>query len=318
MRRWIGLVILMVLHGPVLAHDKPFPAAVLASVVTVLPIRATERPPRATPGDLRRQERSGSGVAIRPGGYIATNAHVIDGAREIYVRLADGRELPAKIVAQDAATDLAVIKVDAPLPALEMAPEPAIGAPVCGVGNPFGVGLSVTCGVVSAVRRTGMGFNPIEDFIQTDAVLNPGSSGGALVDGEGRLVGLVSAIFTRQSDANIGVNFAASTALLNRVVDDLLAHGTVRRVSAGWRLAPVPRAQRREHAGLRLVSVSPSGAAAKAGFETGDLITAIGGRAVRKRSDAITAVQLQRPGDEVRITYRRSGKIEMATLVFAP
>lgn len=318
MGRWIGLVIFLVLHGPAFAHDMPFQTTVLSSVVTVLPIRAAERPPRTVPGDLRSQERSGSGVAIRTGGYIATNAHVIDRVREVYVRLNDGRELPAKIVAQDRATDLALLKVDAPLPVLETASEPTIGTPVCGVGNPFGVGLSVTCGVVSAVRRTGMGFNPIEDFIQTDAVLNPGSSGGALVDGAGRLVGLVSAIFTRRSDANIGVNFAASAALVTRIVDDLLAHGTVRRVSAGWRLAPVPRAQRRDRTGLRLVSVSPSGAAAKAGLAAGDLITAIGGRAVRKRSDGITAIQLQRPGDTVSVVYRREGKDGTANLRFAP
>src|SRR5690606_40595555 len=132
----------------------------------------------------------------------------------ISVRLPDGHHVPAEVVGRDAATDLALLRVEAELPPLPLAPDPALGAPVCAVGNQFGLDLSVTCGVVSALHRAGTGFNPVEDFVQTDAVVNPGASGGALVDGEGRLVGLLSAIFTMESDANIGVNFAASAALV--------------------------------------------------------------------------------------------------------
>lgn len=285
----------------------PFPARVLASVVTVLPDR-DRTPPRPSAGALRGEERSGSGVVLRPGGYIATAAHVLAGARAVSVRLADGRELPATIKGRDAATDLALLQVAEELPPLAMGPEPGLGAPVCGVGNPFGVGLSVSCGVVSAVRRSGMGFNPIEDFVQTDAVLNPGTSGGALVDRDGRLVGLVSAIFTRKSDANIGVNFAVSTALLTRVVDDLLAHGRVAPARAGIRFARLSARQRRRLAGLRVAGLTPGGAAEKAGLRIGDLVTEIAGRAVRKPSDAAAAVYLHRPGDRIRVRYLRDGK----------
>ena len=287
------------------AHEPAFPLSVLKSVVTVLPERT--QPMRSTPGDLRSQERSGSGVAVRPGGYIATNAHVVAGARVVLVRLADGRELSAEIVGQDRATDLALLRIAEDLPVLPSGPEPALGAPVCGVGNPFGVGMSVTCGVVSAVRRSGMGFNPIEDFIQTDAVLNPGSSGGALVDLQGRLVGLVSAIFTRRSDANIGVNFAASAVLLDRVLEDLSAHGRVVRGQIGWRLAPLPRAERETTVGLRVVSLAPGGPAERAGLQEGDVATEIAGRRVRKVSEATTAVQLHRPGDTLAVTILRDG-----------
>lgn len=307
MRRISMVAFALLAVGAVSAQLSAFQSDVLRSVVTVLPVRAGDEPAGAS-GDLRSQERSGSGVVIRKDGYIATSAHVLSGARQVFVRLRDGRELPAEIAGKDLATDLALLRVDEPLPALAFGPEPALGARVCGVGNPFGVGLSVTCGVVSALHRTGMGFNPIEDFIQTDTVLNPGSSGGALVDTEGRLVGLVSAIFTRRSDANIGVNFAVSTALLNRVMEDLLTHGRVIWSEPGIRLARLSRAERRGPAGLRVVAVTADGAAAEAGLREGDIVTTIAGRPVRKRSDARTAIQLHRPGDTFEVTILRDGR----------
>jgi S1-C subfamily serine protease len=296
------------------AEPAPFPAGVLASVVTVLPVRSdAARPARADAG-LRGEERSGSGVVLRSGGYIATAAHVLDGAQSVSVRLYDGRELPAAITARDTATDLALLQVTEELPPLALGPEPALGAPVCGVGNPFGVGLSVSCGVVSALRRSGMGFNRIEDFVQTDAVLNPGTSGGALIDRKGRLVGLVSAIFTRRSDANIGVNFAVSTNLLIRVVDDLLKFGRVVPGRAGFQLSLLPAAERRRYAGLRVTGLTAGGAAERAGLRTGDLVTAIGGRALRKRSDVRTAIFLHRPGDRVPLVAMRDGQRRAFTM----
>ena len=152
-----------------------------------------------------------------------------------------GRILPARLIAKDAASDIAVLGVDAELPPIGIASPPQLAQPVCSVGNAFGLGLSVTCGVVSALNVSNAGFNPVEDFVQTDAASNPGVSGGALVDAEGRLVGMMSAIFASKADNNIGVNFAVSTDLLLRVVDALVADGEVRYPSPGWRLRTAPR-----------------------------------------------------------------------------
>jgi serine protease Do len=287
--------------------EPAFKQSVLQSVVTVLPVRDPATRPSAS-GDIRAEERSGSGVVIRSGGYIATNHHVVLRAERVFVRLSDGREIPADVVGSDDATDIALLKVDENLPALPLGGEPPVGAPVCTASDPFGVGLSVTCGVVSAVRRSGMGFNRVEDFIQTDAVLNPGSSGGALVDGEGALVGLVAAIFTRSADANIGINFAISTALVMRVVDDLIAHGAVVSTGVGLRLAPLPRPLRRTLTGLRVTAVEEGDPADNAGLRPGDVITAIAGRTMRKRSDALTAIFLQHPGERIEVAFVREGK----------
>lgn len=157
----------------------------------------------------------GSGVGLLEPGLIATAAHVVARATSVSVRDHEDRTYPAEIVAVDRPTDLALLRIEAPLKPIAVAPDrPATGADVCAIGNAFGLDLSITCGIVSARARSGIGFNPIEDFIQTDAAINPGASGGALVDTEGRLVGLISAIFTKDTDANAGVNFAVSADLL--------------------------------------------------------------------------------------------------------
>jgi S1-C subfamily serine protease len=241
------------------------------------------------------------------GGYLVTALHVVARATAIKVRLPDGRQLPAELVGRDPPTDLAVLKVAAELPPLPEAPEPALGAPVCAVGNQFGLDLSVTCGVVSALHRSGTGFNPIEDFVQTDASVNPGASGGPLVDGQGRLVGVLSAIFTKDADANIGVNFAASVALVRRVTDDLIDHGRVIRARSGLRVADLKPAERARLVGARVLSVVPGGAAQAAGVAAGDVIVAVGARRVRKASDVVSALQLYRPGERVTISLVAEG-----------
>ena len=316
--RLAGLIVIaLCLATGAQAQGVQFGPAVLHSVVTVLPLRTGEAPRRA-PGDLRAIERSGSGVAIRDGGYIATNAHVLDRAASVSVRLFDGREVPAQIVGRDDPTDLAVLRIDETLPVLTPGPAPVLGEPVCAVGNPFGVGLTITCGVVSALHRTGMGFNPIEDFIQTDASINPGASGGALVNEKGRLVGLVTAIFTRRSDADIGINFATSLAMLNRVVDDLIAQGRVVRTAPGLQFTGLSREERRREVGVRVAGVVPGGAAARAGLKPGDVVTKIAGRTIRKRSDALAAIQLHRPGESFPLTYLRDGRPQTVTLTLPP
>ena len=275
------------------------------SVVAVLPV---------WPGGYRRpgnalEEPEGSAVAVLPGGYFATNAHVLGRATEVNIRLADGRLRSAEIVARDIRTDIALIQVDLNVPILELAPAPGIGERVCAIGNQFGLGLSVTCGVVSAVNRTNAGFNHIEDFIQTDAAVNPGGSGGALIDMRGKLVGLLSAIFTKQSDANIGVNFATSSLLLKRVIEDLRDFGRVRVGRLGWSLQALSPEERRNWSGVRVESLDPLGAAASAGVLLGDIVVSVDRRPIFRPSDASANVYMRRPGEEVLLGVSRENTI---------
>ena len=293
--------------GPV-PTASAFSPEVLDSVVTVLPSWPEGR--QAQP-----EEPQGSAVAIAPNGHLVTALHVVDRAIRIRVRLANGLQLDARLVGRDPPTDLALLKIETDLPVLTPGPPPGLGDPVCAVGNPFGTGLSVSCGVVSGVNRTGMGFNPIEDFIQTDAAVNPGMSGGALVDSEGRFIGMLSAIFTRNVDGDIGLNFAASAKLVERVVFDLVSHGAVIRVNPGFRVGPLRPGERNRLAGVRLTSLLADGAGAQAGLEVGDILTRVGGREVRKPSDVITAIQLRRPGEAVEIEFLRDGNASRLTLV---
>ncbi len=299
-----GWLVLLCLVWPGWQGAAAFEGRWLQSVVSVLPLwpgHARGGGPGAPPGS----EPEGSAVAVLPGGYLATSLHVVARASQITVRLGDGRRFEARFVAGDGPTDLALLKIEMDLPVLALAPEPALGSPVCAVANQFGLGLSVTCGVVSALRRSGVGFNRIEDFIQTDATVNPGASGGALVDRKGRLVGMLSAIFTKKSDANIGVNFAISGALLMRVVEDLAAHGRVLRPRSGFRVSDLTPGELMALAGARVSQVSQGGAARAAGLALGDLVTSVAGRRIAKASEVVAAIALQRPGDEVAIELRR-------------
>ena len=303
---------LTVLAAP--AAAGPVSPDTLRSVVSVLPEWPKGRDVPADVKRARRERPEGTGVAVFEGGYLATNVHVLRGSTSVRVRLADGRILPAEIVGLDAPTDIALIKASVDLPVLEAGPEPALADPVCAIGNQFGLGLSVTCGVVSATHRSGVGFNPIEDFIQTDAVVNPGASGGALVDGQGRLVGLVSAIFTKEVDANVGVNFAASLPLVMRVVEDLKATGRVIRSRLGLRVEDLPEAARKTGAGAGVVRVQAKGAAEAAGLRPGDVIVEIAGRKILKASGVTSAVHLFRRGDAFDLTFRRSGETKRVTV----
>ena len=294
-----------------------FESRSLDSVVSLLPLWPGHQrggqagtPPGSAP--------EASAVAVLPGGYLATALHTVDKASDIVVRLRDGRRLPASFVAGDPATDLALLRVAEDIPPLETAPPPPLGHRVCAIGNQFGLDLSVTCGVVSAVRRNGTGFNPVEDFIQTDTAINPGASGGALVDEEGRLVGLISAIFTKESDANIGVNFAVSSALLIRVVEDLAAHGRVVRAAPGFRVARPSSEEDATMPGLRIAGLDPEGSAAAAGLKAGDLLLAISDREIRKPGDLTAAIYLSRPGETLRVTVLRDGQSQEVTWQLPP
>jgi len=301
----VAAIVLAALPAPPFAAWA-FETKVLESVVSVLPLwPGQERggQPQLPPGTAPE----GTATAIRDGGYLVTALHVVARATAITVRLPDGREIPAELIGRDPATDLAVPKVAAVLPPLPGAPAPALGAPVCAVGNQFGLGLSVTCGVVSALHRSGTGFNPIEDFVQTDASVNPGASGGPLVDAQGRLVGVLSAIFTKDADADIGINFAASVALVRRVTDDLIDHGRVIRARSGLRVVDLELAERTRLVGARVLSVAAGGAAEAAGLVAGDVILRVGARRIRRASDVVSALQLYRPGERVALSVTRTG-----------
>lgn len=298
MRAWplAGLLLLCLLCARAALAFEP---KTLDSLVSVLP----DWPPEARAQSLEEPEGSGFVYAE---GVIATAWHVVAVARGIEVRLNDGRILEAELIAGDAASDIALLRVSEPLAPLPRRPGyPGLGEPVCAAGNAFGLDLSVTCGVVSAVQRTGVGFNPLEDFVQTDAAVNPGASGGALLDREGRVVGLLSAIFTKQSDANIGVNFAVSVPLLERVAEDLLSRGALRTVSA--ELLAEPSAQ----GGLLLRRLLPGGAAEASGFRSGDRLLFAGEGAMRRRlkapSDLRTAVLLAGPSASLTLELERGG-----------
>lgn len=307
-RLWLcGLALVILYPGGV----RALPIEVQQSVVSVLPVwtgqtqGGAEVPPGVAP--------EGSGVVLREG-IIATAWHVVEPARRIDVRLFDGRVLPATLIGHDPASDIAVLQVRAALRPFETAPEPALANRVCAIGNAFGLGPSVTCGVVSALHVSDAGFNPVEDFVQTDAAINPGSSGGALVDDEGLLVGMVSAIFASQGDTNTGVGFAVSTQLLLRVTNDLLETGEVRYPQPGWQLDVASREDLARIAAPVVRSVREGGPADRSGVRPGDLILEIEARRVQTPRDAIAALAIV-DGDAptVSVVIERNG--ERANLV---
>lgn len=306
----LAVVLLLAVAGLQPAPANALPADTLKSVVSVLPVW----PGRPQGGAAGRPGAApeGSGVVLRPG-HIATAWHVVEPARRIDVRLSDGRILPARLIAKDAASDIAVLGVEAGLTPIRIAPAPRLAQPVCAIGNAFGLGLSVTCGVVSALNVSNAGFNPVEDFVQTDAASNPGVSGGALVDAEGRLIGMMSAIFASKGDTDIGVNFAVSTALLLRVVDALVADGEVRYPSPGWGL----RRAGRDLAAPAVRAVSAGGPAARAGIAPGDTVLKIGTRRIRTPRDAIAALAVVRDlGKPLEVTLQRAGERHAVALSF--
>ncbi len=279
------------------------PERTLDSVVAVVP----DLPMRE-----RMEEPEGSGVVLFAGGYVATAAHVMGRATTARLKLQDGRQITATLAGIDPPSDLALLKADEDLPPIERGATPGLADPVCAIGNPFGLGNSVSCGVVSALRRTATGFNPVEDFIQTDAAVNPGMSGGALVTPEGRLVGIVTAIFTKQSDSDVGVNFASSLALLLRVAEDLRDHGKVIRSPFPFRVAPLDAAEHGKLAGMRVIASTSDK------LEAGDIITTIDGRPVRRIEDIASAIGLKRPEDTIVVGFIRKGQVTETAIALPP
>jgi serine protease Do len=261
-----------------------------------------------------RQHGLGSGVIVTKDGYILTNNHVVDGADEVKVTLQDSREFTAKVVGRDPKSDVAVIKIDASdLPVVPMADsdQVQVGDIVLAVGNPFGVGQTVTTGIVSATGRGNLGIEDYEDFIQTDAAINPGNSGGALVDIEGRLIGINTAIFSR-SGGNQGIGFAVPSDLARDVMDSLIKDGHVTRGYLGVMIQDVTPALAKEFklkdsAGALVGDVVPKGPADKAGLKDGDVVVEYNGKKVTDSRRLRLAVGATKPGTTVPVKLLRDG-----------
>ena len=275
-----------------------------------------------------KREASGSGVIISPDGYIVTNNHVVEGADELTVTLNDNREFSARIIGTDKTTDLALVKVDGKnLPSLPIGDSDKlkIGEWVIAVGNPFNLNSTVTAGIVSAKARS-LYDNGVESFIQTDAAINQGNSGGALVNTQGELVG-INAMLYSQTGSYSGYGFAIPTTIMNKVVSDLKKYGTVQRAVLAIQGSDVHRYIDSQKAkgnevdlgtndGVYIQKVEEGGAGSDAGLEEGDVITAVDGKKVTKMAELQEILANKRPGDQVRITYlhKKSKKEKTVTL----
>jgi serine protease Do len=263
---------------------------------------------------MPRQEGIGSGVVATKDGYILTNNHVVDGADEVKVALQDGREFTAKVIGRDPKTDIAVIKIDAKdLPAVRMADSDKVevGDVVLAIGNPFGIGQTVTTGIVSATGRAGTIGLDYEDFIQTDAAINPGNSGGALVDAEGRLIGINTAILSR-SGGNQGIGFAIPVNLARDVMESLIKDGHVTRGYLGVMIQDVTPSlakefKLKETTGALVGDVTAKSPAEKAGLESGDLILEFNGKKVTDSRHLKLEVARVQPGESVPVKILRDG-----------
>src|SRR5574344_1244627 len=265
-----------------------------------------------------KREATGSGVIISSDGYIVTTNHVVEGADELTVTLNDNKEYSARIVGTDKTTDLALIKIDAKnLPAIVIAnsDELKVGEWVLAVGNPFNLNNTVTAGIVSAKARS-LGANGVESFIQTDAAINAGNSGGALVNTKGELVG-INAMLYSQTGSYSGYGFAIPTTIMNKVVSDIKQYGTVQRALIGIQGSDVNNyidSQKEQGKtvdlgtmeGIYVAKVTDDGAAEAAGMKEGDVITAIDGQKVTKMAELQEYLAKKRPGDKISLTYLRN------------
>ncbi|MGA4213452.1 Do family serine endopeptidase [Ralstonia nicotianae] len=274
----------------------------------------------------QRQEPTaslGSGVIVSPEGYILTNHHVVDGADEIEVALTDGRKANAKVVGTDPETDLAVLKISLTnLPAITLGrlENVRVGDVVLAIGNPFGVGQTVTMGIVSALGRSHLGINTFENFIQTDAAINPGNSGGALVDAEGNLLGINTAIYSR-SGGSLGIGFAIPVSLAKQVMESIISTGSVVR---GW-IGVEPQDVTPEIAesfglsrkdGALIAAVVQGGPADRAGLRPGDILINVNGESIQDTTALLNSIAQLKPSTEAKVTVSRKGKpVELTIMV---
>jgi serine protease Do len=262
----------------------------------------------------RREKGLGSGVIVSSDGYVLTNNHVVDGATDIEVTLHDKREFKAKVVGTDPRTDIAVLKIDGsgfPTLALADSSKVDVGDIVLAVGNPFGVGQTVTMGIVSATGRSGLGIEQVEDFIQTDAPINPGNSGGALVDEDGHLIGINTAI-VGGSGQNAGIGFAVPVNMARHDMDQIVAHGKVEHAYLG--VVPqdvnpsLAKAFNTQTMGALVSEVSPDSPASHAGLKSGDIIQTVNGQPVENANQLRLRIGEMSAGAAVNLGVLRDGK----------
>lgn len=263
----------------------------------------------------QREHGLGSGVIVSPNGYVLTNNHVVDGATDILVTLSDKREFKGRVIGTDPKTDIAVVKIDATnLPSIVIgdSSKVQIGDYALAVGEPFGLGGTVTMGIVSATGRANLGIEDYEDFIQTDAPINPGNSGGALVNDRGELVGINTAIIAHGSEGNQGIGFAVPVNLARTVMDEILKNGKVTRAYLG--IVPqdvTPSIAKalgvKEATGALVADVSPASPAQRAGLQRGDIILDVDGKPVTDSNQLRMNISMMHPETTVNLKVLRNG-----------
>jgi serine protease DegQ len=315
------------------ASPTGYSAAAKRAAPAVVSVTASKAPPRhaqgddpwfrfffgdrANPNDPRqRQVGLGSGVIVSPEGFLLTNNHVIEGADDIEVQLADGRKAKARLVGADPDSDVAVLKIALdrlPVIAFGSADALQVGDIVLAIGNPFGVGQTVTSGIVSALGRNQLGINTFENFIQTDAAINPGNSGGALVDTHGNLLGINTAIFSR-TGGSLGIGFAIPVTIARQVMESLVRDGVVTR---GW-IGVEPRDLTPEIAetfnlplkeGVLITGVLQNGPASAGGLRPGDVVVTVADRPVTNTAQLLSTVAALKPQSEAIIGVQRGDKM---------
>ncbi len=265
----------------------------------------------------------GSGVVVSPDGYILTNNHVVEGATDIKVSFSNEKEIPAKVIGTDTASDLAVIKVDqSNLPTLALANSSSsqVGDIVLAIGNPFGLGQTVTMGIVSAKGRSGLGIEQVEDFIQTDAAINPGNSGGALINTRGELIGINTAIVGGQTGGNVGIGFAIPANMAQNVMAQLIKSGKVERGFIGIMPNGIAPGQEQAYGlkpgqtGVAISQVDADSPGGRAGLQVGDVIVAVNGNPVQDENSFRIQVAGMAPGTKVDLRIVRNGEEQTVPL----
>ena len=323
---------LVLLQAPSTPHTEPVAGslshaaqAAMPAVVSITTSQAVRHPRANDPwfqfffGDIGTQQKTGlgSGVIVSSDGYILTNNHVVEGADEIEISLTDGRRTSATIIGTDPESDLAVLKIaleQLPVVTLGNSDHIAVGDQVLAIGNPFGVGQTVTSGIISALGRSHLGINTFENFIQTDAAINPGNSGGALVDINGHLLGINTAIYSR-SGGSMGIGFAIPVSTAKVVLDGIVREGQVTR---GW-IGVEPGELSPELAqtfgvapgsGVIIAGVLQAGPAAQAGMQPGDVVRSVHGQPTRTVAELLSTVAALRPGQSYRVEVLRNGQTQ--------